>query len=32
VCNTAKYEFNYTVAITPEENSFLDHFLLFKHI
>jgi ribonucleotide reductase beta subunit family protein with ferritin-like domain len=32
ICDATEYEFNYTVAITPEENSFLYHFLLFKHI
>jgi ribonucleotide reductase beta subunit family protein with ferritin-like domain len=32
VYDAAEYELNYAVAITPEENSFLEHFLLFKHI
>jgi intergrase/recombinase len=29
---TADHELDYAIAITPEENSFLDHFLLFKQI
>jgi ribonucleotide reductase beta subunit family protein with ferritin-like domain len=32
VCEAAEYELDYAVAITPEENSFLDRSLLFKHI
>jgi hypothetical protein len=32
ICDAAEYEFNYAVAITSEENSFLDCSLLFKHI
>jgi hypothetical protein len=32
VCDAAKYELDYAVAITPDENSFLDCSLLFKHI
>jgi ribonucleotide reductase beta subunit family protein with ferritin-like domain len=31
-CDATEYEFDYAVAITPEENSFLDRSLLFKHI
>jgi hypothetical protein len=32
VCDAAEYEFDYAVAITRDENSFLDRSLLFKHI
>jgi ribonucleotide reductase beta subunit family protein with ferritin-like domain len=32
VCDAAEYEFDYAVAITPDENSFIDRSLLFKHI
>jgi hypothetical protein len=32
VCDAAEYEFDYAVAITPDENSFLDRSILFKHI
>jgi ribonucleotide reductase beta subunit family protein with ferritin-like domain len=32
VCDAAEYELNYAVAITREENSSLDHFLLIKHV
>jgi hypothetical protein len=32
VCDAAEYELNYAVAITPEENSFLDRFLLIKRV
>jgi ribonucleotide reductase beta subunit family protein with ferritin-like domain len=32
VCDAAEYELDYAIAITPEENSFLDRSLLFKHI
>jgi hypothetical protein len=32
ICNAADYEFSYAKAITPEEDSFLDHPLLIKHI
>jgi ribonucleotide reductase beta subunit family protein with ferritin-like domain len=32
VCDAAEYELEYAVAITPEENSFLDRSLLFEHI
>jgi hypothetical protein len=32
VCNAAEYEFNYAIAITPDENGFLDHSTLFERI
>jgi hypothetical protein len=32
VCDAAEYELDYAITITPEENSFLDRSLLFKHI
>jgi hypothetical protein len=32
VCDAAEYEFDYAIAITPDENSFLDRFVIFEHI
>jgi ribonucleotide reductase beta subunit family protein with ferritin-like domain len=32
VCDAAEYELDYAAAITSDENSLLDRFLLFKHI
>jgi hypothetical protein len=32
VCDAAEYELEYAVAITPEDNSFLDRSVLFEHI
>jgi hypothetical protein len=32
VCDAAEYEFDYAVAITPDENSFLDRFTIFERI
>jgi hypothetical protein len=32
VCDAAEYEFDYAVAITPNENGFLDHSTLFERI
>jgi hypothetical protein len=32
VCDATEYEFDYAVAITLDENSFLDHSMLFECI
>jgi hypothetical protein len=32
VCDAAEYEFDYAIAITPDENSLLDHFMIFERI
>jgi hypothetical protein len=32
VCDAAEYEFDYAVAITPDENGFLDRSTLFERI
>jgi hypothetical protein len=32
VCDAAEHELDYAIAVTHEENRFLDRFLLFQHI